>query len=197
VLLLQKIRSDLGAKKHLLDDFLYGMLVAFNKISVIDAVDEGFQDATAEFRNLVIGIRDGDDSLSGHPFYPTLWDYIIKNPCPDERVYVDYYCASLFVEFTDFALTRYLRNRETHIKAEMDAANIDALKAGIAEVVDIATLDKLYDLIYKRYIIASPAKIFVQCMNDQHLLCNLFKAGDSQFVYQYILDEKFTNRSFQ
>lgn len=188
--ILKIIHKELGDKSGLLDDYISAMLKAFQSISVMDAVEDGFQDATAEIRELIMGVRDNNNGITSHPFYSIVSSYISEHPCPSEKLYVDYYCGRLFIEFTDFSLNRFLDKRAAFIRSAMEAAHIDEIKAQIAELIDPDLLSKFYELICKRYLIASPSKMFLQCMTDQHVLNCLAQDNDSRYVFQHIIENE-------
>lgn len=187
---INNIRMTLGKQSDLLDNYILGVLTAINKISVLDAVDEGFQEASMELRELCAGIRDGAENVVLHPFYPMLKEYMDKHPCPNVGIYVDYYCAGVSIEYAEFALNRYLENRKMQLQEKMKEAQVDILKGRLMELVDHAVLVRLCDLLCQRFFVSSPSKVFIQCMADQYVLNCLTQNGNSRHVLQYILADE-------
>lgn len=186
----RKLRLKLNDQGNLIDEFALGMLRAFLKISVFDAVETGFQNASDTLRELCIGIRDGNEAVSTHPFYPTLCQYISKHPCPKDSIYVDFYCASMVTDYAKFSLNEFIRNRKAALNEVAKEANIEQLMSRLIELVGQAEFDRLYDSLYRRFTFASPSRVFLQCMADQWVLNCLSQSGDSRYVFQYILDEE-------
>lgn len=188
LLTVKKMRGKLGVRGDLVDEYILAMFKALSKISVLDAVDEGYQDAATELRDLVIGIHKDHVSVISHPFYNTAKEYISLYPCPSDDIYTDFYCSCLNLEYTDFALKRYMDNRETVVSEALNEANIEEVKARMNEVADPKDLEQLCDLICRHFIIAFPAKIFIQCMTDQRVLCDLQQDNKSRYVFQHMID---------
>lgn len=184
----KKIRAELGNKMSILDDFMLALFGALSKLSVLDAVEEGFQDATRELRDLIIGIRKESKEVESHPFYAFMTDAIKKNPCPAEEIYTDYYFARHSLEYAEFALQRYVDNRKAVVSAALQEANIDALEVRLTELVDPDEIYRLTELIITRFLIASPSKIFLQCLTDQCILSDLYHDKNTRYVFQHMID---------
>lgn len=182
------IRDSLGENSKILDDFMLALLTAINKISVLDAVDGVFDNATEVLRNLIKGVRDGDAEVTSHPFYPTLSEYVSKHPCPVLDLYLDYYSACLHILYSEFAVKQYLEGKEAELRTAATEANIISLKARLLEFVEPDVVEQIYEHTYKRFLVTSPSKLFLQCMTDSYIFSCLNHSSDGKYIFQFILD---------
>lgn len=78
----KQIRSKLGNKLNLLDNYLWTFLCTLNVSDAYQSVMRGFDDACI-LDTLIYSVLDNADKYTDHPFYPPAVDFIQRHPLPE------------------------------------------------------------------------------------------------------------------
>lgn len=189
-------RTILGERSGLLDKFILGVLKLLNNSGAFDYTSGAFDDINSELRGLCVAVRDGKN-YSKHPFYPFLKAFINDNPCPAPEIYVDYYCAAVSLQYSEYALNKYIEKRKQSLTAILEEAQITELAAELEKFIPSSDLEELCSLMFKRLVITPASNVFLQSAADQLILSYLLEDNTSRYVFQHLLDSACVSNKYK
>lgn len=182
---LQSCYKLLGDKKHILIEYISGMIAAANVTMLYEAASAGFGAA-----HRLHGICD--DLLDGHGINPKYYKYYAATSgkhdlfaiYPSKRTMHNLYYLELFDLHTELSVSQYMREQEGKIQA---FANLPALAEyyAILEQKLGAAAQEINDLILEHFVCARVLDAFRQGMlNEYHYILSNIDPDANQPIFK-------------
>lgn len=196
--LARNIRSRLGDKTYLLDNYLGFVFEGLYHVSAKDAAEDG-DNASTLLWNAIRCAMTGDEELGKkNPLYQQAKEYVDAHPLPyqEELTRHNIYYVTLANSLPTHQLSLYLRRARPPV-AKMDIVRLRELYREIGMLLgDFDPMEQLGESILASFQITDAAHIFMQGTVEALLYSLTYRDNEtSRQVFQLMLERELELRS--
>lgn len=188
--LASEIRRKLGERAFKFDEYLTTILSAANLRSVQQAFEDADEDFSA-LRRVCVDIIDDKHELCGHAYYPALKACIdeYRPRLQDRYTLVSMACAAAAPLLMERMARKHFDGLEDAFRGLTDIVELRQLYRELTYAAGEQDVDRLNELIQRRFFIAAAGDAYLQALTEQYLLELLHHDKESgRRVIQIMLD---------
>lgn len=190
-------RRRLGRQAYLLDEYISLILEGANATLLHSAAESGFG-ASAELRQLCLGIMDGKTDCAEHPLYEKAMAYIAGHPLAyqERHTKLNLYCIALAGDYLEYAVGEYTRQQKESLQLVLDVVHLRDLYRKIGAIIGGEdALEQLNLLLRQRFMLVTPMAAFLQGLtNDLLYALTSRDIETSRLTVQLWLEQGESNR---
>ncbi len=190
--LASEIRTQLGGKAYLLDNYLSRLLTAVTGSYDIDASDYGMESISSLYA--ICRAFYHPDRETRHPFFKEGRKFIDSHPLTfqEKETQTSLYICMMANDYMKSCIEAYKQRLSIFLSGIFDELHFHDLYEKICSLLgNTEPMEKLNSLFHERFLSTSASSVFIKTLNEQLLEALSYRDPETSFqVFQLIMDHK-------